>query len=46
VDSEVISYFREYRFRAKFGGSHDDFLTQPREVTDWLMAIDGIVNGE
>jgi hypothetical protein len=27
-----------------FGGSHEDFLNQPRSVTDWLIAIDNTMN--
>jgi hypothetical protein len=33
---------REYQFRSSFGGSHEDFMSQPREVTEWMLAIDGI----
>jgi len=34
-----MAYFREHRFRKTYGGSHEDFLDQPRHVTDWLLAI-------
>lgn len=44
MDSEVTTLYREYRFRKEFGGSHEDFLNQPREITDWLLAIDRIVS--
>jgi len=39
VDPEVTGYFREHRFRKIYGGSHKDFLDQPVQVTDWLLAI-------
>ena len=44
VDAELSSLFREYKFRKEFGGSHEDFLNQPRETTEWLIAIHGMVN--
>jgi len=44
VDIEVASLYREYQFRKTFGGSHDDFLNQPRNVTDWLIAINNTMN--
>ena len=40
----MFSLFREYQFRKTFGGSHDDFLNQPITNTEWLLAIDSIVN--
>lgn|GEM_PF-2047465 len=36
---ELLGYYREHRFRKIYGGSHKDFLEQPRQVTDWLLAI-------
>jgi len=36
--------FKEYQFRKLFGGSHKDFLEQPVANTEWLLAIDAIVN--
>ena len=39
-DQESLSYLREYNFRRRFGGSHDDFMNQPLEVTEMLIALD------
>jgi len=39
----MADLFREYQFRKTFGGSHEDFMNQPRQVTEWLLAIDGMV---
>jgi hypothetical protein len=44
VDEEVSAWFREYQFRKVFSITHEDFLEQPIEVTDWLNDIDRIVN--
>ena len=35
----MASLWREHRFRKMYGGSHEDFLEQPRVVTEWLLAI-------
>lgn len=45
VDPDLLGWFREYQFRKSFGGSHQDFMAQPRLVTEWLLAIDSTVNG-
>jgi len=37
---------REYQFRKILGGSHDDFLNQPKNVTDWMIAIHNALNEE
>jgi hypothetical protein len=42
VDPELSDLTREYRFRKALGGSHEEFLDQPRQVTDWLLAIDQV----
>jgi len=26
------------------GGSHEDFMNQPRDTTDWLLEIDAVMN--
>ena len=44
VDTEVSDLYREYQFRKTFGGSHEDFMNQPIQITEWLIAIDGIIN--
>jgi len=44
VDHEVSNLYREHRFRKALGGSHEDFMNQPREITDWLLAIDDLMN--
>jgi hypothetical protein len=43
VDAEVAHLFREVRFRKVFGGSHDDFLEQPVDVTDWMLQIETVI---
>jgi len=40
----VSNLFREYQFRKTFGGSHEDYLSQPREITDWLLEIEKVMN--
>jgi hypothetical protein len=40
----VSDLFREYQFRKAFGGSHEDFMNQPMQITEWLIAIEGIMN--
>jgi len=45
VDSEVMSYWREYQFRKTFGGSHKDFMNQPVVITNWLTEIHNRMTG-
>ncbi len=42
----MYSYYREYSFRQVFGGSHEDYMTQPLEVTDLLSQIHGRLNSK
>jgi hypothetical protein len=37
--------YREWSFRKAFGGSHQDFMDQPYGVTEWLLAIENMMNG-
>jgi len=34
-----MALYREHRFRKTYGGSHSEFMDQPRQITDWLIAI-------
>lgn len=40
VDPEILSLYREARFRKAFGASHEEFMSQPVGVTTWLLALE------
>jgi hypothetical protein len=38
-----VQWYAEYRYRRRFGGSHDEYLDTPGEAVAWLNSIDGVV---
>ena len=39
-----MAFLREYRFRKLFGLTHEQYLDEPVDIVDWLIAIDNEVN--
>lgn len=40
----TAEWYREYRFRKVFPGvTHDEFLDEPGDAVDWLLAINRMV---